>query len=148
MLFRSVSQSRYQTKSTTQLKVEKSLAFTFNNFTQFYNYIKQNKHYLKYFDDQLTFEEVLKKKFDYTNCVDICQAGIKLARAMGYTATAYGIHCNAENIGHAIFKIKGKEFKTETWIDLAAASGENYPIGSHWCNGSLTKVSGSILKYA
>ena len=132
------------TKPETQLQAEKSLGITFQTFTEFYNHIKKTKKYLYYLDDQFTWNQELSKGFNYLNCVDITQAGIKLAKAMGYTATPYGIYCPGYGVNHAIFMIKGKEFTLETWIDLAAATSENYNIGSHWCDGALTKAPGWI----
>ena len=133
------------TKSTTQTQVEKSLGVTFTNFTEFYNIIKNSKDYAYYYDDKFTFQEVLNKKFNYLNCVDICQAGVKLANSMpGYTAVPYGIYCSGYGVNHAIFSIVGNEFKVPTWIDLAAASSDNYSIGYHWCDGALTKEPGWI----
>ena len=62
-----------------------------------------------------------------------------LAKEMGYNAVPYGIYCTGDRINHAIFLISGKEFGSSTLIDLAAAAGSNYSIGSHWCSGALTK---------
>jgi len=58
---------------------------------------------------------------------------------MGYTVTVYGIYCTGDKIWHAICLVQGKEFKNPTWIDFAAMSKSNYPIGAHWCSGQLVK---------
>ena len=72
----------------------------------------------------------------------MCRLGSILAaigREMGYTVTVYGIYCTGDKIWHAICLVQGKEFTKPTWIDFAAMSKSNYPIGSHWCSGQLVK---------
>ena len=119
---------------------------TFKTFTDFYNIVKVNCVYAFYFNDQnkLAAEtsEIIKDINGVgpgLNCVDWTQFGIKLAKEMGYTATAYGVYCSVDGINHAIFTIKGKEFSTDTWIDLSAAAKSSYQIGTHWCSGAITK---------
>ena len=57
---------------------------------------------------------------------------------MGYTVRFIGIHCTVEDINHAYIEVIGKEFKSWTALDLAAATESGYNIGSHWCNGIKT----------
>lgn len=127
------------TKSTTQLQVEEACGTTFSNFTQFYNWVVKYCDYSYYLNAKFTWQQELDKDLSYLNCVDFTQAGVKLARAMGYTATAYGIYCTTSKVNHAIFKIKGNEFTSETWIDLSAAAHDSASIGTHWCSGTITK---------
>jgi len=127
-----------------QKGIQDVMGITFITFTQFYNFVKTSGKYSHYFDDQFNWQEEIRKIKAGLNCVDFTQLGMKLAREMGYTVVPYGIYCTGDGINHAIFTIKGHEFKTETWIDLAAAASSNYAIGRHWCSGKLTARPGWI----
>jgi hypothetical protein len=126
------------TKGPVQKAIEEAMNIQFSSFTQFYNFVKTSGVYSHYFDDQFSWQEEIRKIKAGLNCVDFTQLGMKLAKEMGYTVIPYGIYCTGDKINHAIFTIKGKEFSTATWIDLAAAASSNYAIGSHWCSGTLT----------
>ncbi len=135
------------TTSDIQKKIIAGTGKTFSNFTQFYNIVKTNCAYAYYFNGQYNATNavaMLIKDINGSatglNCVDYTQIGVKLAKEMGYTAVPYGIYCTGDGINHAIFKIKGKEFTSETWIDLAAATSSSKALGLHWCSGALTKT--------
>jgi hypothetical protein len=128
------------TKGPVQKAIEAAMNISFTTFSQFYNFVKISGVYSHYFDDQFTWQSEVAKIKSGLNCVDFAQLGMKLAKEMGYNVIPYGIYCTGDKINHAIFTINGKEFKTPTWIDLAAAASSNYAIGQHWCNGTLTKA--------
>ena len=134
------------TTSAIQKKIIAGTGKTFSTFTQFYSIVKTNCNYAYYFNGKYNADNavaMLIKDINGSatglNCVDYTQIGVKLAKEMGYQAVPYGIYCTGDGINHAIFKIKGKEFTTETWIDLAAAASSSKALGLHWCSGSLTK---------
>jgi hypothetical protein len=140
-----------QIDNSIQNKIQTATGLKWTTFTEFYNLVKKYCIYSYYFDDQKTLAQEVQAIIDSfkgidngENCVDYAQLGVKLAREMGYTATVYGIYCTGDGINHAIFQISGKEFANPTWIDLAAAASDGYSIGSHWCNGALTKEPGWI----
>ena len=109
---------------------------TFSNLTSAYNLTKGRGKYKKYFDNQ----KDLKQEIDglINNCVDWAELFHALAHEMGYTVRFIGIHCTVEDINHAYIEVIGKEFKSWTALDLAAATESGYNIGSHWCNGIKT----------
>jgi len=125
-------------KGTVQKAIESAMNIQFTSFTQFYNYVKTSGKYSHYFNGQFTWQQEVNNIRLGLNCVDFAQLGMKLAQEMGYTVVPYGIYCTGDQINHAIFTIKGKEFASETWIDLAAAASSGYVIGKHWCSGTLT----------
>lgn len=131
-----------------QKAIQDGTGKSFKSFTEFYNLVVKYCDYAHYFNDQKSLKIEIsniiaafngKPTNNEDNCVDYAQLGVALAKEMGYTAVPYGIYCTGDKINHAIFLISEKEFKNPTWIDLAAAASSNYPIGSHWCSGNLTK---------
>ena len=138
-------------------QIQKATGKTWNNFTEFYNLVVKYCSYSYYYDDRFSLAQEIQHIIDDLNgmndgqnCVDWCQAGVKIAQEEGYGAIPYGIWCPGDQVNHAIFLITGKEFigKTTTIngqtvegniIDLAAASSDNYGINTHWCNGAMTK---------
>jgi hypothetical protein len=126
-------------KGPVQKAIESAMKIQFIHFIEFYNFVKVSGKYSHYFNDQFSWQEELAKIKLGLNCVDFTQLGMKLAREMGYEVVPYGIYCTGDKINHAIFQIRGHEFKDWTWIDLAAAASSNYSIGNHWCSGALTK---------
>ena len=135
------------TTGPVQTALLKGTNVSFSTFTQFYNLVKQYGSYSHYYDNQYSLNQEIsrlnssfKKSAQALNCVDYTEVGIKLAKEMGYGATAYGIWCTGDQINHAIFWITGKEFGSSgCWVDLAAAAQSDYALGSHWCSGKLTK---------
>jgi len=135
-----------RTVGTIQKQIESGSGHTFNNFTQFYNIVKEHCEYAYYFNGQYNSANAInmlirdiKGAVSGLNCVDYTQLGVKLAKEMGYQAVPYGIYCPADRINHAIFQIYGKEFTSWTWIDLAAAASGSKALGLHWCSGATTK---------
>ena len=136
------------TTSSSAMK-DKIIAGTgksFTTFTQFYNIVKANCAYAYYFNGQYNSANALTMLIKDINgaatglnCVDYTQLGVKLAKEMGYQAVPYGIYCTGDKINHAIFQIKGNEFSSWTWIDLAAAASSSKALGLHWCTGATTK---------
>jgi putative intracellular protease/amidase len=131
-------------KGTAWLQFEKACGKTFKNFTEIYQWILKNTDYSYYLDDKYTWQQELDRKLNYLNCVDMCQALMKIAKSGGYTVVPYGVYCPTYRVNHAIFLISGKEFTDEKWVDGAAAASDNYPLGQHWCNGAKTKRPGWI----
>ena len=134
------------TTSDIQKKIIAGTGKSFTTFSQFYELVRVNCDYSYYFNGQYNAANavaMLIKDINGSatglNCVDYTQIGVKLAKEMGYTAVPYGIYCTTDGINHAIFKISGKEFTSETWIDLAAAASSGKALGLHWCTGALTK---------
>ncbi len=117
----------------------------FTTFAGFYNLCKYRK-YLFYFNDKYTqSEEITRlKNKNGLNCVDSSQLGYALAKEMGYEVKYQ--RCTVQTkkgpVGHILLKIKGKEFKTWTPIDLAArlSTSTGAPLGKHW-GGSLSDVT-------
>ena len=134
-------------KGAAWLQFEKACGKTFNNFTEIYNWILKNTDYSYYLDDKYTWQQELDRKLNYLNCVDMCQALSKIARSGGYETVHYGLYCPGYNVNHAVFKIRGKEFKDWTWIDGAAASSDNYPIGQTWCDKNQATKNPTWIKY-
>jgi len=134
------------TTSDIQKKIIAGTGKTFTTFSQFYSIVKTNCSYAYYFNGRYNADNavaMLIKDINGSatglNCVDYTQIGVKLAQQMGYTAIPYGIWCSGDQINHAIFLIKGKEFGTSgQWIDLSAAAKSNYNIGNYWCSGAKT----------
>lgn len=136
-----------------QKAIQDGTGKTFKSFPEFYNLVVKYCNYSHYFNDQKSLKTEIdniiaafngKPTGNEDNCVDYCQVGTALAKEMGYSATVYGIYCIGDKINHAIFTVNGKEFKNPTWVDLAAAASSNYPMGSHWCSGKITKEPGWI----
>lgn len=119
---------------------------SWKNHTEFLAFIKKYCEWIEYFNNKKSPDEEandiissFKGKPIPMNCVDFVGACVKIAREAGYKAVAYGVHCPKQDINHAIYLISGGEFKSETWIDPSAMCESGYNIGSHWCNGELTK---------
>jgi hypothetical protein len=134
------------TTSDIQKKIIAGTGKTFSTFSQFYSIVKTSCSYAYYFNGKYNADNavaMLIKDINGSatglNCVDYTQIGMKLAQQMGYQAVPYGIYCTGDGINHAIFQIKGKEFGSWTWIDLAAAASGGKAIGLHWCSGALTQ---------
>jgi hypothetical protein len=133
-----------------QAKIQNGTGKTFSTFTDFYNIVLKYCHYGYYFNNQKTLDQEIQSVIDSINgvnqgledednCVDWAELAAALGKEKGYTVIVYGIYCTGDKIWHAIALFQGHEFKNPTWIDLAAASKSNYPIGSHWCSGQLVK---------
>lgn len=111
---------------------------SFNTFTEFYNRINAHYKYGYYFDDQLNLQQE-ESGAQPENCVDLAELLHALGHEMGYTVRFVGIYCVTDQINHAYIEIQGKEFGN-SWVagDGAAAASDNYSLGTHWCNGSIT----------
>ena len=134
------------TTSDIQKKIIAGTGKTFTTFSQFYELVRTLCDYAYYFNGQYNAANAvamiikdINGSATGLNCVDYTQVVVKLAKEMGYQAIPYGIYCTGDGINHAIFKIKGKEFASETWIDLAAAASSGKALGLHWCTGATTK---------
>lgn len=134
------------TTSDIQKKIIAGTGKSFTTFTQFYEIVRTKCDYAYYFDGQYNAANAvamiikdINGAATGLNCVDYTQVGVKLAKEMGYQAVPYGIYCPGDGINHAIFQIKGKEFSSWTWIDLAAAASGGKALGLHWCSGAITK---------
>ena len=131
--------------SDIQKKIIAGTGKTFSTFTQFYELVRVNCDYAYYFNGQYNAANAvamiikdINGSATGLNCVDYTQVGVKLAKEMGYQAIPYGVYCTGDKINHAIFQIKGKEFSSWTWIDLAAAASGGKALGLHWCSGAIT----------
>ena len=133
-----------------QAKIQNGAHVTFSNLTQLGIIVRTKCHYGFYFNNKKTLAQEIQSVInsilgidegpdDEDNCVDWAQFLAAIGREMGYTVTVYGIYCTGDKIWHAICLVQGKEFTKPTWIDFAAMSKSNYPIGTHWCSGQLVK---------
>lgn len=134
------------TTSDIQKKIIAGTGKSFSNFTGFYKLVQTYCDYSYYFNGQYNAANAvamvikdINGSATGLNCVDYTQVGVKLAKEMGYQAIPYGIWCSGDGINHAIFQIKGNEFSSWTWIDLAAAASSSKALGLHWCSGATTK---------
>lgn len=122
-------------KSEFHKLVEASIGGTYDNFTGFYNHVK-DEVYKSYNSDVYSQKEALNrlKAKQGLNCTDLSQIGYAVAKDLGgYQVEYVHVKCRVSGQGHIRLRIKGREFNDWTGIDLAACAYSNYPIGKVWC---------------
>lgn len=108
----------------------------FYSFKGFYNLCKYRK-YDFYRNNKYSRSQAIQrlKSRSGLNCVDVSQLGYALAKEMGYEVKFLETSCRGPDgkpVGHVLLKIKGKEFKSWTIVDLAACISKGMPIGRNW----------------
>ena len=105
----------------------------FDSLSEFANKCR-GRGYGNYYNDIKTLEQ------EYTtianlNCTDATQLLCHLGKEMGYECHYVHVKCLQSGGGHVIAKVKGKEFKGYTFIDLAAMMSTKTmaTIGRGWC---------------
>lgn len=125
-----------------QVACEKLLG-EFNSLTEFANKCR-GRGYGNYYNDIKTLAQEYTTIKDL-NCTDSTQLLVHLATEMGYDAHYVHIKCLQSGGGHVIAKVKGKEFKGYTFIDLAAMMSTKTmaTIGRGWCFDAIP-VNGRV----
>lgn len=116
----------------------------FNSITEFCNKCR-GRGYGNYYNDIKTLEEEYQTIANL-NCVDSTQLLIHLGMEMGgYELHYIHVNCLKSDEGHVFAKVQGREFKTPTYIDLAAmmSTGTMATIGHGWCFDAIP-VNGRV----
>jgi hypothetical protein len=134
-------------KSFLHWQLEQALGGAFNNVTEAYELVK-NQKYSYYYNDKYNYEEELTQLINRwgLNCADFSQVLNMLLVALnqegkGYDGRFVHVWCRDSNgnpqerLGHFFMEVKGGEFGGNwTVVDFAEAASGKGAIGSTMCS--------------